>query len=361
MKILKKSKKQWHTQHGVSELPKPQRLLISRPDRLGDVVISSTCLPELRRQMPDTYIALAVNEPLTALFQGSHFVDEVIGIPGQKKSLLDRLRASRFDVSIQLNPDPAWDAQIAEAEIPRRLGFSRREGEHLTDWISYDYKRAGEKHEALFNFDLLEPYGVSASDNLTTAVEVSDKSVTEAASICGDHPYVLFHLASHGSKPRVPPEFFAHLAKSLLNQFDYNLVIVGAEAEDPGLIAFLDQLAAYKQRILNVAGKTDIELLSGICQSGQLMLSRDSGPAHLAAAVGCPTLTFFINSTPLMSPLRWRPIGENAKIYYKPVFAWPFEPPRSVARRIVRKYDRDEVYAMMTQMLNQSIKQQIGV
>lgn len=351
MKTLKKSKKQWHTQQGVSKLPKPQKLLVSRPDRLGDVVISSTCLPALRQQLPETHITLAVKEPLTTLFQGSPYVDDIIGIPDHVDALPD-LQSYGFEASVQFNPDPLWDKAIEAAGIPRRIGFSRDRGEYLTDWISYDYKRAGEKHEARFNFDLLEPYGVVAPEKLTTAVEVADTALVDAARLCGDHPYVIFHLASHGSKPRVPVEFFAQLAESMLADFKYNIVVVGAASNDSGLKVFLDRLSHHQDRILNYAGETSIEVLSGICRQGKLMLSRDSGPAHLAAAVGCPTLTFFINSTPLMSPLRWRPIGENARIYYKPVIALPFETPRSVARRIVKKYDQTEVYSMMKEMLS---------
>lgn len=348
--IWRKSKLQWHTQPNVSERALPRRLLVIRPDRLGDVVISSSCLLPLREHLPDAYIAWAVRAPYTPLFRDNPLIDELIELPDVPRAFDKVLRRFAFDTAVLLNPDARLEEAVYRAGIPQRIGYTRGQGEHLTEWVHHDWKKAGYKHEALLNFDILERIGVTTPSDPQPYLTL--KPSPHAPPAVAGRPYVLFHLASHGNKPRVPPDFFIALARRLLAAYDYCIVLVGASADDPSLRRFLTVFGQQHAEIINLAGKTRVEELAELCQHAQLMLTRDSGPAHLAAAIGCPTLTFFINSKRLMRPERWRPLGTKVEIYYKPVLTLPYEPPRNVARRIIRRFDADEVFALMEKMLH---------
>lgn len=316
---------------------------------MGDVVISSTCLQPVREQLPGVFLALAVQRPFLKLFKDNPWIDALVPMPDCSDAFAKTLSDYEFDTAVMLNPSGIADPAIEAARIPVRIGYTKGKGDHLTHWVHYNWKRTGTKHEGLFNFDLLSSIGVKPPTELTPIIYSPEN--LHSGVLQTQKNIILFHLASYGKKPRVPPAFFVELGRKCMEAYDDDLVIVGGSPEDRSLGPFLEGMHAYRSRIHNLAGKTNITTLSSICNSARLMVSRDSGPAHLAAALGCPTLTFFINSKPLMRPDRWRPLGPSVEIYYKPVPTLPFEPPHNVARRIVRRFDVDEAFALIKRML----------
>ncbi len=346
MTIWPKLAKRWHLPPNASKLPHPRCLVLTRLDRLGDVVITTACLAEIRRQLPDTRIIFAVREPFAFMLRGNPDIDACLTVAedANPETLAGELRALEADAIVHLNPSMEIETAADKANIPVRIGYSRKRGERLTAWLPYRWKKTGCQHEALFNFDLLEPYQITAPRLLEPRVTVNASVVEQARQQLQERPAALFHLASFGNKPRVPAPFFAEIARRLHERKGMKLVIVGVSEDDPGITPFLDRLGPIASSVLNLAGKTSVEELAGLSCAASLMVSRDSGPAHLAAAVGCPTLTFFINSTALMSPQRWNPLGKAVRIYTKPAFPLPYEPPHRLARRIVRRFDAEEAY-----------------
>lgn len=354
MTIWPKLAKRWHLPPNASKLSPPRCLVLTRLDRLGDVVITTTCLPELRRQLPGTRIVFAVRQPYAFMLQGNRNIDACLSVTETMTAaeLTDMLRAQEADVIVHLNPAREMEIAAEQAGIPTRIGYSRKRGEYLTAWLPYGWKKTGCQHEALFNFDLLEPLQVEAPRVLKPQITIPECATEKARALLGEAPTALFHLASHGKKPRVPAPFFSEIARRLQERQSMQLAIVGAHDDDPSIALFLEALGPLASRVKNLTGQTSIEELAGLSSIARLMVSRDSGPAHLAAAVGCPTLTFFINSTALMSPERWQPLGRRVIIYTKPVLAMPYEPPHRLARRIVQRFEPEEAYEAAIKAMN---------
>lgn len=320
---------------------------------MGDVVITTSCLAAVRRCLPEAELYLAVREIFLPLVEGNRHLNGVIGIPSGvcAGDLAEQWRHYGWDAVAHLNPDPVVEEAVERLGVPVRIGYSRGSGERLTEWLPYAWKKRGLQHEALFNFDVLERFGVEVPEQLLPDVRVDAAAVAGRAVPTGG---VLFHLASHGKKPRVPATFFAGLARRILEETELSITVVGVSVEDASVASFFEALGGESERLLNLAGKTTIAELAALCAGAALMVSRDSGPAHLAAGVGCPTLTFFINSKPLMSPVRWKPLGRRVEIYYKPVFSWPWEPPACVAWRIIRRFRVEEVMVRVYELLRRN-------
>lgn len=321
--------------------------MLVRPDRLGDVVITTTCLEPVRQQLPECTLILALKKPFGFIVKDNANVDQCFTFQDnfEVSSLTAELRERELDAIVFLNPHPAFEAAAEAAGIPLRVGYSRGNGERLNAWLPYQWKKAGQHHEAYYNFDLLELFGIRPPEELKPYIKISPEIIKNARQRLGQGPPVaLIHLASHGKKPRVPAPFYADIVKRLLKETDVRIAVVGENREDPSVKEFMQCMGEQARLIIDFAGQTSVEELGGLAATAQLMISRDSGPAHLAAAVGCPTLAFFINPRPLMSPRRWAPIGHAVRIYTKPIFSLPFETPHRLAKRTVRLFRTEEAY-----------------
>ena len=122
----------------------------------------------------------------------------------------------------------------------------------------------------------------------------------------------VFHLAAHGAKPRAPLELLAGLAGSLWRSHGLRPLLVGTETDPPA--SQVAQLAGIApSELIDLRGATDLAELAWLLGSAALCAARDSGPAQLAAAMGCRTLVFFVDPRPILGPVRWTPLGSRVE------------------------------------------------
>ncbi|MCH2156884.1 MAG: glycosyltransferase family 9 protein [Opitutales bacterium] len=326
----------------------PRRLLIVRADRLGDLVISTSCIQPLLEAWPETEVAFAVAEPFADIIRRRERL-KVWAIGNQPAAVWEeRIRAFEPSAVVFLNPHPKLESIAETARIPIRIGTSRERGARLTYWRPYNWKKQGTQHEAAYNFGLLSALGLQAPG----------RWLPDDFSHCtytGDLPdaFQLIHLSSFGNKPTVSPAYWADLAEALRARYGWLPVIVGSDKHDPAIGQFLQHLPKELHKMVPVlAGKTTPAELAGLCRRACCMLSRDSGPAHLAAATGCPTLTIFLSQRPLMSPQRWHPLGTYSSVYIEPITPLPFESAHNEARRINKRLCIDSAVQIVGDMIN---------
>lgn len=305
-----------------------RRILIARTDRIGDVLLSTPAIRALREKFPQAYISMVVAPHAREIVEGNPYLDEVIiyDKDGKHKSwgrtlkFASRLKKKKFDLAIILHPTNRLHLIAYLAGIPQRLGYDRKFG-FLLNFRKKHVKQEGLRHEAEYNLDLLSDLGISGNpqDLFMPIKQESEQYVDELLSKNGvrqgDKILAINPGASCSSKIW-PAERFAQVAEKLSGLYNFKVVILAGPKE----IYLADKIAGeFKGKGINLAGKTSVSQLASVLKRCTLFISNDSGPVHIASAVGTPVISIFGRNQAGLSPLRWGPLGKHGKYLHKSV------------------------------------------
>ena len=314
---------------------------------MGDVIISTSCIAPLRKHFPDAFIAFAVAEQYACLLDGNSLIDAVISLG--EDDLAKQIRGFGFDVVVHLNPHAQLEWLCYSCAIEKRIGYRhRKRNPYLTHCLPYRMKKQGDLHEAEYNMQLLSVLGVRSMDRLLPHLSVAESArlwATEQSQQWGS--FVLFHLSAHANKMRTPSRIFASLAQRILTETDLRLVLIGSRDTQRDVDAFYAKCASHDPRVVNLVGKTTLAELTALCTQATFLLTRDSGPAHLAAGLGCKTITLFAEPSKIMGPKRWKPLGLRSIAYTKPTRKFFWQSANTHARKSMAQFDTDEIYALL--------------
>ncbi len=309
-----------------------KKILVSRVDRIGDVILSTPVFAALKQKYPTASISAMVLKQTAPIVRGNPYIDEVIILDkkGQHKSWLQTfffglsLRHQKFDVAIHLHPTNRVNVISWAAHIPVRIGYKVLLGRHgrndflLTHKIP-EQKWQGKKHEAEYNFDLLKFLHVPKPDRLKLHMPLRKQDLEDLNRLIpqglGDH-YVVFHPSASCISKRWPPGRLAQVADRLAAQFGIFPVIIG---QDEGVVHAHEMQNNMAHKSLNLAGKLSLGMLGWLLKGARLLVSNDSGPVHVAAACETPVVSIFGRNQPGLNPIRWRPISEQASYIHKDV------------------------------------------
>lgn len=329
--------------------------MVCRLDRMGDVILSTPCLPALRAALPRAVIYFMVPRNLVSLVDALRCVDAVCSPPDAEavesriRKLAQWFEESRIDCVVFLEPNAEAEEAAWRAGVPQRIGFVKQRQNYLTNHLPYR-KKKGLKHESLYCFEVLESLGVQAPaqgvlpDPCLPLVEAAGVRCRECLIRAGvPERYGVLHLGAFSGKPRVPVDYFLAVAE-VLHAAGCAVVLVGAESDDPDTHEFKATLRARGQAVFDLCGQLDLAELAHCLVGAAVFFARDTGPTHLAAAVGCPTIALFVQPVPAFAgSRRWRPLGPQVQVLEKPLWAYPFESRDSIARRHLRKLPRQVV------------------
>lgn len=309
-------------QYGL--VPIPRRILVVRTDRLGDVVLATPLLRALRRTFPQAYLAALVRPYARPVLEGNPHLDEILvddrdgahrGTAGFWRQVA-ALRRRRFDTALLLLPTSRAAWLLFFAGIPRRIGVGRKFYEVVTGMQSVS--RNGYvplRHEADYCLDLGRRLGVRSDDlatevHLTPAERARARTRLEAAGVRRGERLVGLHPGHGGSSPNWEPQRYVDLARALLARApdDVRVVVTGEEKE----IA-LPQAA----RVTDLRGAHPLRDVIASLAELDLFVSSSTGPMHLAAACGVPTVSLFC-PLPACSPTLWGPCGNRAGFVLPP-------------------------------------------
>ena len=306
----------------------PRRILVIRLDRLGDVILSLPVVQALRERLPHAYLAMMVRPACRDVVDGHPALDEMLLYEkdGIHRSARETIRFARglrrynFDTALILHPSNRSHWMPWLARIPVRIGYDRKCGWLLTHRVPHR-KQEGAKHEAVYTLELLAPLGIAPGAPKPhvpiqpAAVQRIDTLLAEAGVRPSERLVALHPSASCVSK-RWMPERFAQVADRLAAERGVRICIVAG----PDDAAHAGRMAqAMRQPALNFAGRLSVGELAALLQRCRLLISNDSGPVHLAAAVGTPVVDIFGRNQAGLSPLRWGPLGEGHVVLQKEV------------------------------------------
>lgn len=322
----------------------PSHILLCRTDRIGDVVISTSCIHPIREKYPHAALHFLVQPKLAALLNGHAALDSVEVLPDESLNTFARIDCMKsiiaglaIDTVILLHPDPIVEQAAFEMDVQNRVGYRKYKRTWLTQALP-DRRGKGDKHEAQYCFDLLQCIGIEAPrQSLAASLHVAQPASEAALSKLGGRTprqgFAAIHLGAHGNKLRVPTEHLAEIARWLIHSQDMEVILIGDEDRTHSVDSFLRHIGESGARIKNLHGQLDLAETSLILANARVFASRDTGPAHIAAAVGCPTVTVFVDPAPYASSRRWRPLGEKVVVVEKALERHWFETDRRYANR----------------------------
>ncbi len=208
-----------------------------------------------------------------------------------------------------LNPLKDMNILTYLSGIPIRVGYNRKCGFLLTHKMK-DEKCLGLRHEVEYNLELVSLIGVKTEDkSLFFPVDnIQMDSLPEYFNINNYNNVVAIHPWTSDPVKQWPVQFFRDLAIRLMREQGVRVVIVGGKDElDKSTELFSD----IDNNLINLTGKTTLMQLAAFLKKCRLLVSGDSGPVHLATAVGTQVLAIFRNDIPGKGPLRWGPWGEG--------------------------------------------------
>ena len=287
-----------------------RNILVLRNDRFGEFLLNIPALRALRETFVKARVIVVADPYVRELAEAVPFIDEIIEWGRQEHSLFQKLRLisllkkKNIDMAIMLNPSKEFNILTYLAGIPVRVGYDRKWGFLLTHKIK-DKKYLGEKHEIEYNLELVGIVGAKTEDKAMSLKieEGTIKNPTEYFHLENSDNLVALNPWTSDPVKQWPKAHFSNLAKRLAEELKLKIVIIGGKEESREGEIF-DNLGSG---MVNMTGRTTLKELAALLKKCRLLVSGDSGPVHLACAVGTPAIAIFRSDIPGKCARRWGP------------------------------------------------------
>ncbi len=290
-----------------------ERILVRGTNWIGDAVMTTPALERLRSSFPQSQIILLATPRTTGLFEDSKFFDEIIEYHRREAGFqaffaaVSEIRARRFDLALLFQN--AFEAALLAwmGGVRLRIGFAGQGRGLLLTHQLYRGQQHRNRHQVHDYLDLVEecervcfgqesrPVREKPLPSLTasTAQRGAAQTLLQNFGIYPvSHPLIALNAGATNSQAKCWPEDqYAALADRLIGELNGQIVLIGALSERGIAENIIRQMKS--RGAVNLAGRTTMTELIGLLDACDLLVSNDTGPAHIAAALGHPALTVF--------------------------------------------------------------------
>ncbi|MBA3589990.1 glycosyltransferase family 9 protein [Methylibium sp.] len=310
----------WHAARNV---------LAVRLDNLGDLLMTTPALAAVRCSLPKARLTLLTSPSGAVLAPHLPVVDDVIAFeapwvrsphPGSASEtamlgqaearMIDRLAEGAFDAAIVFTvcTQSALPAALLcrMAGIPLRLAHSRENPYGLlSDWVvDTEVVGDGMRHEVERQLALVATVGLHPQDErLRFSYAAGDawrlRDRLSAAGLDPYKPYFVVHAGATASSRRYPAEQFGRAAEQIVQQSGCTAIFTG-DAGERGLIE--QARAVMTQPSLSLAGELQLGELAALIAGAEVLVSNNTGPVHIAAAVATPVVDLYALTNPQHTP-----------------------------------------------------------
>lgn len=294
----------------------PDRIVVRAPNWVGDAVLSLAALRDLRRNFPQARLEVHARPWVAPLYEAVAEVDAIRTSQGFQADR--RLLRGQFDAAVLLPNSFASAAAAYAAGIPERWGYATDgRGPLLTRKARVPAQVRG-RSQVYYYRAMLAGIGLTVSASPDVRLGAPEAWTERAAELLGaPGPWIgLNPGAFFGSAKRWVPARYAAAGERLARETGAKIAIVGGALERP----LGDAIAsAMKVPARVLCGETTLGELLGVLSRLRLLLTNDSGPMHVAAALGVPVVAVF-------GPTDWRetgPVGSRQRLVREPVHCSP--------------------------------------
>lgn len=287
------------------------RILITRLSHIGDCVLTLPVLTTLRKALPDAFIAWAVESPSNQLLDLHPDLDKTIlipkgwaGKPRQWRELSSTLKAYRFDVVIDPQGITKSSALGWISGAKKRIGLRGRWGRELSKWLNNHLVETRSPHIVERSIELLEAMGIPAPSKteIRYGLPVCPESQSSLQLKMPNKPaaqqFALINPGGFWPSKRWELDRFGSVASYLKRHHDLPCVIVWAgdeELEMARAIHEFDRSASF------IAPQTNLRELAVLAHQARFCIAGDTGPKHIAAAMGTPCIGLYGTTNPVDS------------------------------------------------------------
>lgn len=301
----------WHT---------AKNILCIRLDYLGDVLMTTPALRALRQSIPGCRITLLTSAAGAAAARYIPEIDNTIeyAAPWMKSgeahdatvdfATIDTLMRCRFDAAViftvySQSPLPA--AMLCRlARIPLRLAHCHENPYRLlTHWVRDPEPQERVRHEVRRQLDLVATVGArTADERLSLSVPPADtawvRNRLRSLGIDPDSRWIVMHPGASAASRRYPVRHWTAVARELAERAECTLVLTGNEQET--LLA--DSIREHVPHAHSLAGRLDLGKLAALISLAPLLIANNTGPVHIAAALGTPVVDLYALTNPQHTP-----------------------------------------------------------
>ena len=312
-----------------------RRILIRATNWVGDAVMSIPALEALRERYPGARISILARPWVAGLYGREPFCDELIPYEaprgwkglGEKYKLAADLRSRRFDAAILLQNAFEAAALVRWAGIPVRIGYARDgRGWLLTHPIPTPVKGETETHQRFYYLELLKRARLIDNYPLDGAIRLYGAAAAAAVGrerlqrIFGSRRIIgVSPGAAYGGAKRWLPERFADAALQVARERGASVAVFGSKEEAPVCDIVRGRIEAEGVASASLAGSTALGEFIEMAAACDVFLTNDSGPMHIASALGVPTVVVFGATDETATG----PTGELSRIVREPVDCSP--------------------------------------
>jgi heptosyltransferase II len=292
----------------------PAHILVVRLSALGDVLLATPAVRALAKRYPLARVDWLVEEAYLPLLEANPHARPVAyrkhGVHAGVRGLLGMRRAlaaQGYDLVVDLQDKPK--TRLFRGLAPRCIAFKKRtKGQALLSLVGQE-KPLTRAHAVDLYLEALAPHGIEP-DGRALDLKLTETMRAQAERVLPQGRVAAIAPGARWASKRWPAERFALVARSL-KAAGYQPLLLGGKADEPVLAAVREGLdfAVPDTTSLDVGG------LAAAIASSALVISGDTGPAHVAAALGVPMVAVFGPT----SPERWRPLSDRARVVRVPL------------------------------------------
>lgn len=343
-------------------------ILIVKLSALGDVVHTLPALNALRRNYSHARITWLVEEASADIIRGHPGLDSVIvskrkrwmndlrggtwlGTIKDMVAFMRTLRSTRYDIVIDFQGLFKSGMLVALCKGARKIGYDKTREESyrfLTERITpFDMNQ----HAILRYLNLLKALGITHANNITFGIPVGKKEREKARRLLnhhqcteGDRFIAINPMAKWDTKLWVNRKF-AELADQIIKKYNITVVFTGSSNDKKAVHAIT---SVMKETAIDLTGKTDLLTLTAIYEKAACLVSTDTGPMHIAAAIETPVVALFGPTAP------WRtgPFGNGHIIIRKGLPCSPCFKKKCAHLDCMKEIEVEEVLNAVSNMLS---------
>lgn len=298
-----------------------KKILVLRPDMIGDLMLITPALSALRKKFPQAEITLLIQSYTKDAVKNHPDIDKLIEVPkrgfGNTKKffeLLDKIKKEKFDLAINYYNEFPYAFLGYAAGIPYRLGDKSK---ILIGWMynlaAFQQWRDYTRHEVEQNLALLRPLEITEQNlPMKTAVNPQAKE-SVLQKIPSRRPLIVVHLGTGGGNKPYLPEYFAKTIDLLKEKLKGEVVITGAKREQEKADKVME---LCKNKPVNLVQNTTLEELIALIGECGLFIGVDSGPLHIASALKRKIIAIFPSKE--VKPSKWGPWQAEHIVLHNP-------------------------------------------
>lgn len=279
----------------------PKHILIRMPNWLGDAVMATPILEDVKTHWPEAHVAVLCHEAIACLLKANPYIDEILTfsrakrqIADEKKRIYSLLRKQSFDLGILLTGSFSSAWWFWRGNVKNRIGYNTHFRRFLlTTSVPMD---TCEEHLVLTYKKLLLPLGIPLK-NTSPSLHLEEDELQQAKKRLEDLKIFPTHtliginpLAAYGDAKCWPKDRFRELTAKLLQNPQVRIIYVG---DNSGVDPIDTIIHGFDDRVVNLAGKTSLRQLVALTKLCHSFVTNDSGPMHIAAALKTPLVAIF--------------------------------------------------------------------